>query len=100
MIKPYITDDLKKKYLSNNIFFTKKMLDNKGVVYGIKTAKGKDNFSGEIFQFAGMIDADLILMMSDKFYHYTSDKKNHENNTIPIMVINPRADLRRYQSFH
>ena len=99
MIKPYITDELKKKYLSNNIFFTKKMLDNKSVVYGLKTAKEKDNFSGEIFDFGKVIDADLILIMSDKFNQYFSDKKILENNTIPIMVINPRADLRKYQSF-
>lgn len=99
IIKPHITDELKKKYLSNNIFFTKKMLDNKSIVYGIKTAKEKDNFKSEIFTFAEVIDADLILVMSDKFNLYAADKKLSEGHTIPIMVINPRADLRRYQSF-
>ncbi|NOZ45192.1 MAG: universal stress protein [Chlorobi bacterium] len=99
IIKPHITDDLKKKYLSNNIFFTKKMLDAKNIVYGIKTAKNKDNFKLEIFNFAKIIDADLILVMSDKYNQYMSDKKHTVDNFIPVMVINPRADLRRYQSF-
>ncbi len=99
IIKPYITDELKKKYLSNNIFFTKKMLDSKSIVYGIKTAKEKDNFKSEIFTFAETIDADLILIMSDKFNQYMADKRLSEEATIPVMVINPRADLRKYQSF-
>lgn len=99
IIKPHVTDDLKKKYLSNNIFFTKKILDSKNIVYGIKTARDKDNFKSEIFSFAKIIDADLILVMSDKFSQYFADKKLSEGHFIPIMVINPRADLRRYQSF-
>ena len=99
VIKPLIHDELKKKYLSNNIFFLKKMLDKKNIVYGIKTAKGKENYNQELFSFANTIEADLILIMSDKYDKFFSDKKVEELNKVPVMVINPRADLRRYQSF-
>ena len=97
-IKPYISDPYNKKLMDNNIYFTKKMLDSKNIVYGIKTAKRKKEFREEIFNFSTKIDADLILIMSKRYNRYVKDNKYR--TSIPLMVINPRADLIKYQKFY
>ncbi|QKG81049.1 universal stress protein [Tenuifilum thalassicum] len=97
LIKPFLSDDSKKKQLANNIYFTKKMLDGVNIVYGIKTAKKRGTFDQEVFRFAKTIEADLILIMSDK-YNVFLDSKTESNLDIPVMCINPR--IRKYQSFY
>ncbi|HPD95117.1 MAG: universal stress protein [Bacteroidales bacterium] len=97
LIKPYITDDSKKKMLANNIYFTKKMLDGVNIVYGIKTAKKKGTFEDEVFRFGNTIEADLILVMSDKYDNFI-DAKREKSLDIPVMCVNPR--VRKYQSFY
>ena len=97
LIKPYISDEGKKKNMANNIYFTKKMLDGNKIVYGIKTAKRKNVFTDEVFKFANNIDADLILIMADKYPDYIKELEGSEPSRIPIMCITPRK--RRYQSF-
>lgn len=97
LIKPFLTDDGKKKQLANNIYFTKKMLDGVNIVYGIKTAKKKGTFEDEVFRFGKTIEADLVLIMSDK-YDYFADSKRESNLDIPVMCVNPR--IRKYQSFY
>lgn len=97
LIKPYVTDDSKKKMLTNNIYFTKKMLDGVNIVYGIKTAKKKGTYEDEIFRFGNTIEADLILLMADK-YDYYIDSKREKSLDIPVMCVNPR--VRKYQSFY
>lgn len=97
LIKPYLTDDGKKKQMANNIYFTKKMLDGVGVVYGIKTAKKKGTFADEVFKFGQIIDTDLILIISDKYDTFV-DAKREKSLDIPLMCINPR--VRKYQSFN
>ena len=98
LIKPYLTDETKKRSMSSNIFFTKKMLDGNKIVYGIKTAKKNKSFTGEIYGFANNIDADLILIMSDKYDKYVRTKEEEQTTAhVPIMCINPR--VRKYQSF-
>ncbi|MBN2518874.1 MAG: universal stress protein [Bacteroidales bacterium] len=101
-IRPFITDPVKKKYIDNNIFFTKKMLDSNNIVYGIKQASQSVNFKDAIFEFANGIDADLLIIMSHKFKDYICDKSNNviESERIPVMTINPRADLKNYQGFY
>ncbi|MBN1987891.1 MAG: universal stress protein [Bacteroidales bacterium] len=96
LIKPFINDEGKKKDMANNIYFTKKMLDGSKIIYGIKTAKKKNTFKDEVFKFAENIDADLILIMADKYDNYISENK--DGTSVPIMCINPRA--RKYQSFY
>jgi hypothetical protein len=98
LIKPYISDDGKKKNMASNIYFTKKMLDGNKIVYGIKTAKRQNSFKDEVFKFANNIDADLILIMADKYNNYVSDHKGKEPSRIPIMCITPR--IRKLQGFY
>lgn len=90
-------DEGKKKQLANNIYFTKKMLDGVNIVYGIKTAKKKGTFEDEVFRFARTIEADLILIMSDK-YDVFLDSNMESQLDIPVMCVNPR--IRKYQSFY
>jgi len=97
LIKPFIYDEGKKKHMANNIYFTKKMLDGNKIIYGIKTAKKKSIFREEVFRFAQNIDADLILIMADKYDFYVQDKKPG-STTVPVMCVNPRT--RKYQSFY
>ncbi len=97
LIKPYFWDEGKKKHMAANIYFTKKMLDGNKIIYGIKTAKKKSNFRQEVFRFAHNIDADLVLIMADKYEMYVEESKK-ANVKIPIMCVNPR--IKKYQSFN
>ncbi len=97
LIKPFLTDDGKKKQMANNIYFTKKMLDGVGIVYGIKTAKKKGSFEDEVFKFGQIIESDLILIMTDK-YDFFVDAKREKSLEIPVMCVNPR--VKKYQSFN
>lgn len=96
-VKPFLIDEYKKRQLASNIYFTKKMLDGVGIVYGIKTAKKTDTFENEVFKFAANIEADLILIMTDK-YDQLMGKKKSSDLAIPIMCVNNR--IRKFQSFN
>lgn len=96
-IKPYLIDEYKKRQLASNIYFTKKMLDGVGIIYGIKTAKKSGSFEDEVFRFAENIEADLILIMTDK-YDQLVDKKKEKDLSIPVMCVNNR--IRKFQSFN
>ncbi|MCK5822854.1 MAG: universal stress protein [Bacteroidales bacterium] len=98
IIKPYITDQFKKQDMVNNIYFTKKILDKKNIIYGIKTAKRNKSFKEEMFRFASDIDADLVVMMSKKFNDYVLHNKKDTGKT-PVMSINRRSDLIKYSGF-
>ena len=99
IIKSHSSDDLLKKQMSNNVFFTKKMLDNKKIVYGIKTAKKQQSFSDEILRFAHDIEADLIVVMTPEYNSYIQKSNGVKNPTVPIMCVNPRKDLQKFSSF-
>lgn len=73
------------------------MLDGVNIVYGIKTAKKKGTFEEEVFRFARTIEADLVLIMSDKYDDFL-DSKQEAKHDIPVMCVNPR--IRKYQSFY
>ncbi len=97
LIKPFIYDEGKKKQMANNIYFTKKMLDGNKIIYGIKTAKKKSDFREEVFRFAQNIDADLILIMANKYDFYVQNAKPG-TTTVPLMCVNPRKP--KYQPFY
>ena len=98
IIKPYIVDEYKKKDMANNIYFTKRMLDRKNIVYGIKTSKKNKVFQDEVLRFAEMIDADLIVMMVKKYRSFIADNPNYKEK-IPIMVINRNNKIIKYGNF-
>jgi hypothetical protein len=97
LIKPFYTDQGKKKQMANNIFFTKKVFDSNDIVYGIKTAKKKNPFVQEVYDFTQKIDADLIMIVADKTENYTSNTRLHGESKAPLMCLSPKK--RVYQSF-
>lgn len=95
IIKPFIEDEAEKKEMISNIYFTKKTLDKKNIIYGIKTAKKKKKFEDELFRFAEMIDSDLIVMMVRKFKDFIYESPKYDQK-IPIMVINRNTQIIKY----
>ncbi len=98
IIKPYLNDETKKKDMTNNIYFTKKTLDKKNIIYGIKTAKKNKKFEDEVLRFAEMIDSDLIVMMVKKYKQFLEEKPDYDER-IPIMVINRNSQIIKYGGF-
>ena len=98
IIKPYLEDDYKKKEMANNIYFTKKMLDKKNIIYGIKTAKKNRQFEEEVLRFAENIDSDLIVMMVRKYRKFVAEHPDRKER-IPIMVINRNSQIIKYGGF-
>ncbi|EFK96737.1 universal stress protein [sediment metagenome] len=98
IIKPFSIDSLDKKNLNNNIYFAKKAFDNKGIIYGIKTAKKDENFHTSTCNFSQKIDADLILVMSYAFKHFAEVEKNEFS--IPVMLVNLNQKIRKLGKFN
>jgi len=73
------------------------MLDGNKIIYGIKTAKRQNVFKDEVFKFANNIDADLILIMADKYNYYVQSKEK-ATSRVPIMCITPLP--RKFQGFY
>jgi len=98
IIKPYIEDESVKKDMDNNIYFTKKTLDKKNVIYGIKTAKKNKEFQEEVLKFAENIDSDLIVMMVKKYQYLLRSRPDYQDK-IPIMVVNRNGAIIKYGGF-
>ncbi len=90
IIKPFINSNAKNKLMKKNIFFAKQLMDNKKVVYGVRTAKREVKFNMAISNFTKEIDADLIFMMTYNFKDYMSIAQK-ENSTAPLLCLNPRS---------
>ena len=80
-----------------NLSFTEKFLKSKNIRYDVTIAKGNSSFAKESLQYAGEIDADLILITTTKgiskldFVLGVSEEDIITNNAnIPVMCINPR----------
>jgi len=95
IIKPYIEDEYMKKDMENNIYFTKKLLDKKNIIYGIKTAKKGKVFEDEILKFSVNIDSDLVVLIINKYKKMVKDNPNYDA-TIPFLVINRNSEVVKY----
>ncbi len=103
LFKPNANDYI----IRNNLEFAKRSLEGKNIDYEIVSAKRKFNMVQETIDFAHKIDAELIIimlsknitiaktMMGLKDQNYISNKYK-----IPIMCLNARSDLRRYEGFY
>lgn len=94
-IKPVLSEAQPKQEMLNNIYFTKQMLDDNGIVYGFKTASQSEDFVDELYSFASSIDADYILTTSP---NYGLMKKHSKYDDFPFVWINPRK--RMYRNFN
>ena len=95
IIKPYIDDEYQKKDMANNIYFTKKLLDKKDIIYGIKTAKKGKVFEDEILRFSQNIDSDLVVLIINKYKKMVKDNPDYKE-TIPFLVINRNSEVVKY----
>ncbi len=87
IIRPPLTEVTAKKQMNDNIFFAKMILGSRNVVYGIKTAASKEAFRDEVFKFAKDIDANMLIIMSNKRdFYFPSGVIDID---IPCMLINP-----------
>lgn len=92
--------------IRNNVEFAKRFLEGKNINYEIITGKSKYNTTNETLEFANQINAELIIimlsrnitiakiMMGLKDQYYISNDYG-----IPVMCLNPRLDLTKYESF-
>lgn len=96
IIKRPITDKSNKRALDNNLYFTKKILDSKEIIFGIKTADPKEPFFDEVNKFVKEIDADIVLVMSNTLK--ISFGRPKVKFGVPVMYVNPLS--LRYQRFN
>lgn len=94
-VKPILTDAQPKKELINNIYFTKQVLDDNNIVYGIKTASKMKSFIDDIYDFASKIEANYIMSTTLNYHDY---RKNPMFAEMPFICINPRK--RKYRGFN
>ena len=80
-----------------NLSFTEKFLKSKNINFEVSVARGKDSFAKELLQYAGDMDADLILITTTKgiskidFVLGVSEEGIISNSAnIPVMCVNPR----------
>ena len=106
IIKQNYKDRLFQTKIKNNLAFTKKFLDSKGIEYEIITAPGKKKFYQETIEYAKVVEADMILVMTTKdisFADYAlgADEQHiiANNEKIPVMCVNPDPSLRRSGGF-
>lgn len=93
--------------IRNNVEFAKRFLEGKDIDYEIITGKGKFNLARETLDFAQSIKAELIIIMLSKNITVAKamlglkDQKYISNDyKIPVMCLNPRSDLRKYEGFY
>ncbi len=90
IFKPYIESNAKNEKMKKNMFFIKKILDDKEVIYGVRTSKREDKYNDAVYDFAKEINADMIFIMSYDFKKFIL-KSTKFNMKFPILCINPAA---------
>ncbi len=95
-----------KKKIHTNIAIAEKFLSEKKVDFEIINLDGK-NIETDAVAYAKKIDADMIMISTTRnisFQDYVlgaSEQKIIANNEkIPVMCVNPRKDITKYESFN
>ena len=95
-----------KKKTHSNILVSQKYLSEKGIDFEIHKLPNKSGLSGEIVDYSKSIGNSLILIMTSKgiqnsdFIFGADEQKMIANeDQIPILVVNPRTDLRKFSHF-
>ncbi len=91
IIKPFINSNARNKLMKKNIFFAKRLMDSKHIVYGIRTAKREVKFGNAIYNFSKEIDSDLIFMMTYNFKDFMNVIEKEGGIRQPILCLNPRS---------
>jgi hypothetical protein len=77
--------------MRKNMFFIRQILEEKNIVFGVRTAKREKKFNEEIYDFAAEINADAIFIMSYHFKEFIL-KSKHFNMKVPVLCINPATN--------
>ncbi|HAN77588.1 MAG TPA: universal stress protein UspA [Bacteroidales bacterium] len=100
------TDAIVVKNTKSNLIYAKNYLTTKGIENDIVTLKGKGSLADESIKYAAEINAGLILIMTTKNislqdYVLGADEQQIIANEarIPVMCVNPRADLTKHTGF-
>jgi nucleotide-binding universal stress UspA family protein len=91
ILKPFISNTHKNEKMKKNMWFIRQVLDGKGIVFGIRTAKRDSKFNEAIYEFAEEINADAIFIMSYQFKEFIL-KAKHFGLKIPVLCINPATN--------
>ena len=94
------TDEFLVNKVRNNLVYTKNFLKENRLSYSMKEAEEKGSFSDQVLKFSSEIDADLIMIMTNKdagvkeFVLGPQEVQVMSNKAeIPVMTINPRKDI-------
>ena len=91
IIKPFISNKHKNEKMKKNMMFIRSVLDTKGIVFGVRTAKRDAKFNDAIYEFAAEINADSIFIMSYHFKEFIL-KANNFGLKVPVLCINPATN--------
>jgi nucleotide-binding universal stress UspA family protein len=93
--------------IRNNLDFARRFLEGKSIDYEIITGKSRYKLADETLNFAKEIDAELIIILLSKNINILnlmigleSQKYISNDYKIPIMCINPRSDLKKFEGFY
>jgi nucleotide-binding universal stress UspA family protein len=92
IIKPFLNSNNKNERMKKNMFFVKQVLEQKDIVFGVRTAKREAKFNEAIYEFGHEINADLIFIMSYQFKDFILKAKKF-GMKIPVLCINPATNL-------
>ncbi len=102
LFKPKVND----YHIRNNLEFAKRFLEGKNINYEIVTGKRSYSQPEEIIEYANQIKAELIIIMLSKnitkaklMFGLKEQKYISNEYHIPVMCLNPRSDLRKYEGF-
>jgi nucleotide-binding universal stress UspA family protein len=103
LFKPKVND----YRVRNNLEFAKRFLEGKSLSYEIITGENKLSSADEAINYAHETDAQLIIIMLSKNVSWfssligISEQKYISNkHKIPVMVLNPKAELHKYEGFN
>lgn len=105
--KPDVSDSLIKKKTAQNLAFTKKYFEDREIDYEITTVEGVDSLAEATIKYAKQIETDLIVIVTTKEptlqdYILGADEQKIIANKerIPVMCVNPRADITKRSGFN
>ena len=91
----------------NNVEFAKRFLEGKKFSYEIITGNKSLSNAEETLEYAEKTDAQLIIIMLSKnigwfssLFGLSAQKYISNKYKIPVMVLNPKAELHKYEGFY
>ncbi|NSW45231.1 MAG: universal stress protein [Bacteroidales bacterium] len=102
-----ITDEVLLKKVKANLLFAKKYFEEREINYEIHIAGSDKKFEDSIIEFSDKIKANGLLIMTTKDPQFTDyifgaeEQQIIANNAkIPVICINPRTDIKKFQGFN